>query len=99
MDIMITSSHNEKFFVNKHIITLGTSKMCNFKLNLEYEVLMSIRYNLRTKNYYIINTFSNPNVLYCRVPLTNLELGQLNKIFFKNSSEYLTIRVLNRILI
>ncbi len=97
MDIMITSKNNEMFFVDKNIITLGPNDSYNFKLDLEYNVLLSIQYDYLTKSYFIINHFANPNVLYCHDTLRKLELGQFNRILFKDSDEFLTIRVLKRI--
>lgn len=97
MDIMITSKNNENVFIDKNIVTIGTSDNCDFKLDLDFEVYLTIRYDFSLKNYIILNTFSNHRVLFCSKPLTRLELGSLNKIFFKNSNEYLTIRVLHRI--
>jgi len=97
MDIMITSKNNEKFFVDKNVITLGTNDCCNFKLDLSFDALLSIRYDFATGSYFIFNTFSNPNILFCSQQLKKLELGQFNRIAFKNSNEFLTIRVLKRI--
>ena len=97
MDIMITSKNNENFFVNKNIITLGTKENCNHKLELDYDIFLTIQYDFSLKNYVIVNNFSNPNILFCREPLKKLELGQFNRLFFKNSKEFLTVRILDRI--
>ena len=97
MDIMITSKDNEMFFVNKNVITLGPNNSCNFKLDLQYDILLSIQYDFLTKSYFLLNHFANPNVLFCHKPLKKLELGQFNRILFKNSDEFITIRVLERI--
>ena len=97
MDIMITSKNNEMFFVDKNVITLGSNNTCNFKLDLEYDILLSIQYDFLTKSYFLMNHFANPNVLYCHDTLRKLELGQFNRILFKDSDEFLTIRVLKRI--
>lgn len=98
MDIMISSKNNEKFYLNKSVISIGTNSGCNFLLDLDYEVFLSIQYDFSLKNYIILNTFSNQNVLFCSEPLRRLELGSINKIFFKNSDEFLKIRVLQRLL-
>lgn len=97
MDIMITSKNNEKFYADKNVVSIGTNAGCNFQLNLPYDVLLTIQYDFSIKNYIILNTFSNKNVLFCRQPLKRIELGRLNKIAFKDSDEFLTIRVLERI--
>ena len=97
MDIMITSKNNEKFFVDKNIVTLGSNEKCHYKLDLDYDILLTIQYDFSLQNYILVNTFSNPNVLFCRQPLKKLELGQFNRLFFKNSNEFLTIRILKRI--
>ncbi len=97
MDIMITSKNNEKFYLDKNVITVGTSPACNFQLDLDFEVLLSIQYDFSIGNYVILNTFSNKKVLFCNKPLSRLELGSVNKICFFNSDEFLKIRVLQRI--
>ena len=97
MDIMITSKNNEKFYEDKNVVTIGTSPACNFRLDLDFEVLLSIQYDFSIRNYVILNTFSNKKVLFCNRPLKRLELGCINKICFENSDEFLKIRVLQRI--
>ena len=97
MDIMITSKNNEMFFADKFVITIGTNKSYNFELDLNYDTSLSIQYDFFTKSYFILNTFSNSNVLFCNKPLNKLELGQFNRLHFKNSDEFLIIRVLKRI--
>lgn len=95
MDIIISSKNNERVFVKKNVITVGTNTSCNFKLDLDFDVILSIQYDFSLKNYIIINSFQNKNVLFCSEPLKRLELGSINKICFKNSDEFLKIRILN----
>ncbi len=95
MDIIISSKYKEQVFTNKNVVTIGTNSGCNFKLDLDFDVVLSIQYDFSLKNYIIRNTFQNPNVLFCSKPLRHLELGSINKIYFKNSDEFLKIRILN----
>lgn len=94
---MISSKNNEKFFADKNVVTIGTNAGCNFQLDLDYEILLTIQYDFSLGNYIILNTFGNKNVLFRSEPLRRLELGSINRIFFKNSSEFLNIRVLQRL--
>ena len=97
MDIIISSNNSEKIFTDKNVITIGTNPGCNFKLNLDYEVFFTIQYDFSLKNYVILNTFGNKNILFRSMPLKCLELGSINRLFFKNSNESLNIKLLNKI--
>ncbi len=97
MDIIISSNNNERVFSGKNVITIGTNAGCNFHLNLDYEVLITIQFDFSIQNYIILNTFGNKNVLFRSEPLRCLELGSINRIAFKNSNETLSIKVLQKI--
>lgn len=97
MNIIITSKNRERVFSEKNVITIGTSRACNFVLDLDFEAMLTIQYDFSIKNYIILNTFSNKNILFRSEPLKRLELGSINKIMFKNSNEFLNIRVLQKI--
>ncbi len=97
MDIIISSKNNEKIYIDKNVITIGTNSRCNFQIDTDYEVLLSIQYDFSIRNFVIINTFNNKKVLFCSEPLKRLELGRINKIFFKNTDEFLNIKVLQKL--
>lgn len=96
MQITITTKNNEQIFYDKTIIVLGTNNTCNFTLDLEYPVLITIRYDFSLNNYVISNTLSNRKILFCSKPLSKLELGQFNKFSFVDSDEYLIVRINQR---
>ena len=96
MQITITTKNNEQKFEDKTIVILGTNDSCNYKLDLEYPVLIAIRYDFSLKNYIISNTLSNRKVLFCSNPLSKLELGHFNKFSFADSDEFLIIRINQR---
>lgn len=96
MEIIINSKNSEKFFDDKTVIMIGTNDSCNFKLNLDYPILLTIRYDHSLKNYVISNTLSNRKILFCGKPLSKLELGQFNKFFFADSDEYLVVKIAQR---
>lgn len=97
MDIIISSNNNERIFSGKNVITIGTNEGCNFQLDLDYEVLITIQFDFYIQNYIILNTFGNKNVLFKSEILRRLELGSINKISFKNSNETLNIKLLQKI--
>ena len=96
MDIMITTKNEERFWADKYVISIGNAQRCDMLLKLPYEVLITIKYDFYKKNYVLFNSYKNPNILFCKEPVMQLELGRLNKIYFKNTEEFLTIRVLER---
>ncbi len=97
MQITITTKNNEKKFNDKNIIIIGTNDSCNYKLELNYPILITIRYDYSLKNYVISNTLSNKKILFCSKPLSKLELGQFNKFSFENSDEFLIIKINQKI--
>ncbi len=97
MDIIISSNNRERIFSGKNVITIGTNSGCNFQLDLDYEVLITIQFDFSIQNYIILNTFGNKNVLFRSEPLRRLELGSINRIAFKNSNETLNIKLLQKI--
>lgn len=96
MDIMITSKNKENFWADKYVLSIGTGERCSFKLDTPYDVLLSIRYDFYTKSYSVFNPLSNQKALFCGKPFSRLELGRFNKLYFKNSDEFLIIRILDR---
>ena len=51
MDIIISSNNNERIFSGKNVITIGTNSGCNFQLDLDYEVLITIQFDFSIQNY------------------------------------------------
>lgn len=93
MEIILESCNNRRIFNDKNVITIGTNQGCNFQLNLDYEVFITIQYDFSIRNYIILNTFGNKNVLFRGEALSRLELGSINKILFKDSNENLNIKI------
>lgn len=97
MDIIISSNNNERIFSGRNVISIGTNAGCNFRLDLDYEVLITIQFDFSIQNYIILNTFGNKNVLFRSEPLRRLELGSINRISFKYSDENLNIKLLQKV--
>ena len=96
MDIMITTKNKEMFWADKYVISVGNSERCDLILDLPYEFLITIKYDFYIKNYVLVNAYKNPNILFCHQPVMKLDLGSLNKVYFKNTDEFLIIRILDR---
>ena len=44
MTIVISSSKNEKIFTDKDMINIGTNPNCDFQLDLDFDMLITVQY-------------------------------------------------------
>ena len=91
MGIIVKSSKTEQDYKNKTLITVGTNPKCDFVLNLDYDVLLTIQYNDGICQ--IINNFKSPNILFKGEMLTKTFVDKVCVLTLQNSSEYLEISI------
>lgn len=93
MKVIIASKNNEKVFNEIDVINIGTAPHCHFKLNLDFELLISLQ---RQENgrWQIINNFKTDKVLFRGQPLGNaIEIGSLCKLMIADSDEFISIKI------
>lgn len=95
MKLVITSKNNEKTFVDKTTINIGTAPNCDFKLNkadLGYDLLFSLQKQENGK-WQIINSFKSEKILFRGQPIgAAVEIGSLCKLMLAGTDEFVSIK-------
>lgn len=93
MRVTITSQNNEKVFNDSNVINIGTAPNCHFKLNLPFDLIISLQ---RGENgrWQVINSFKSDKVLFRGQPIGKaIEIGSLCKLMISNSDEFISIKI------
>ena len=94
MTIVVSSLKQEKVFDEKDVINIGTNPSCDFKLDLDFDVLITLQYDERENKYVLMNTFHNSKVLFKGKPFGKIEIGNICKIMFADSEDFIHIKIL-----
>lgn len=93
MKVTITSKNNEKVFNDSNVINIGTAPNCHFKLNLDFDLIISLQ-KLETGKWQIINNFRSDKVLFRGQPIgQSIEIGSLCKLMIADSDEFVSIKI------
>ncbi len=93
MKVTITSKTNEKVFDDKSVINIGTAPNCNFKLNLDFDLILSLQ-KLDNGKWQVVNNFKSDRVLFRGQPIGDtLEIGSLCKLMIDGADEYVSIKI------
>lgn len=93
MKVTITSQHNEKVFNDSNVINIGTAPNCHFKLNLGFDLIISLQ-KLDTGKWQIVNNFKSDKVLFRGQPIGQaIEIGSLCKLMIADSDEFISIKI------
>jgi len=93
MSIIVSTSKQEKIFSDKDVINVGTNPNCDFVLDLDFDLLLTIQNNKAENKCVIINTFHNDRVLFRGQPIQKVEVGTVCKLMIANSDEFITVRM------
>ncbi len=94
MTIVVSSSKHEKVFDDKDVINIGTNPNCDFQLDLDFDVLLTLQCDKDDNKCVLMNTFHNEKVLFKGQPIKKVEIGNICKIMFAGSSEFINIKIL-----
>ena len=92
MSILIKSENEEREFRNKALINIGTNPKCDFVLNLDYELLLTVQYDSEKSTCTVVNNFKSPNILHENSVLSKFDVEDSVRINFKNSEQYIEIK-------
>ncbi len=93
MKVTITSKNNEKVFNDSNVINIGTAPNCHFKLNLDFDLIISLQ-KLENGRWQIVNNFKSNKVLFRGQPIgPSIEIGSLCKLMIADSDEYISIKI------
>ena len=85
MTIVVSSSKAEKVLDEKDVINIGTNPNCDFKLDLDFDVLLTLQYDQNEGKCVLMNTFHNERVLFKGKPIKKVEIGNICKLMFAGS--------------
>ena len=94
MTIVISSSKNEKIFIDKDMINIGTNPNCDFQLDLDFDLLITVQYVKAENKCIVMNTFHSDKIFFKGETFGKIEVGNICKLLTADSSEFISIRVL-----
>ena len=95
MPVIITSSNNEKLFQEKEVINIGSAQNCDFKLNLDFELLLTLEYNAAENTCTLVNIFANKRVLFKGEPVQKLKIEKVCKLLIDGTDEFVSIKLVS----
>lgn len=93
MKVTITSKNNEKVFNDSNVINIGTAPNCHFKLDLDFDLIISLQ-KLDNGRWQVVNNFRSDKILFRGQPIgPSIEIGSLCKLMIADSEEYISIKI------
>lgn len=95
MNIVIASKNNEKTFSDTNILNIGTTANCNYKMNLPFDIVISLQKHANGK-WRVINTTKSNKILFKGQPIgTGVEITSMCKLKIDGSDEFITIKIID----
>lgn len=95
MAVVISSKNQEKTFVEKEIINIGSRTDCDFVLNIGQEFLLTLQQNSNGQ-FVVVNNFMSNFVLFKGQPVgAKLEFDNVCRLMFANLDEFISIKVIS----
>ncbi len=93
MKVTITSKNNEKVFNDSSVINIGTAPNCNYKLDLGFDLIISLQ-KLDSGKWQIVNNFKSDKVLFRGQPIgSSIEIASLCKLMIAGTDEFISIKI------
>ena len=93
MKVTITSKNSEKVFNDSNVINIGTAQNCNYKLDLGFDLVVSLQ-KADNGKWQIYNTSKSDKVLFRGQPIGNsIEIGSLCKLMIADTDEFIAIKI------
>jgi hypothetical protein len=93
MALVISTSVEEKTFTGSDVINIGSHPNCDVKLNVDFDLLVSVQYNPETQKCVIVNNFQSPRVTFRGNPVKRVEVGDICKILIADTSEFISVKI------
>lgn len=94
MAIIVSTSKQEKIFTDKDMINVGTNQNCDFVLDLDFDLLLTIQNDKINNKCTVINTFHSDRILFKGQVVQKVEVGSVCKLMLANSDEYISVKIL-----
>ncbi|MBQ3642203.1 hypothetical protein II906_09825, partial [bacterium] len=93
MSVTITSKNNSKTFDNENIINIGTLPTCHYKLDLNFEFIVSLQLSDNGK-WQVVNNLKSDKVLFRGNPIGNgIIIGSLCKLMIAGTDEFISVKI------
>ncbi len=94
MKVVITSKNNEKVFNNTNVINIGTARNCDYKLDLDFDLIVSLQ-KLESGRWQIVNNFQSDRILFKGQPIgkTIEIIGSICKLMIADTEEFIGIKI------
>lgn len=97
MAVIISSKNNEKTFIEKEIINIGSNPSCDYVLDIGIDFMLTIQQTPQTNKFIVVNNFQNTNLLFKGQPMgAKLEFENVCKIMVANSDEFISIKQISQ---
>lgn len=94
MGITIASKNQELKFEGKEVINIGSNSHCDVKLDVGFELLLTLNYNAKLNKCILVNTLKSDKVLFRGQPLPQkLLIEKVCKVMIPGSDEFISIRI------
>lgn len=94
MAIIVSSSKNEKVFEDKDMINVGTNPSCDFHLDLDFDLLLTIQYDRIQNKCIVMNTFHSDKILFRGEAVKKIEVGSVCKLMIADTNEFVSVKLL-----
>ena len=93
MKVTITSKNSEKVFNDSSVINIGTATNCNYKLNLDFDLIISLQ-KMDNGKWQVVNNFKSDKVLFRGQPIgSSIEIASLCKLMIADTDEFIAIKI------
>lgn len=94
MTFSIITKDKEKTFKNKELVNISSKEGFDFFVDVEFDFMLTIKYDLQRNKCTILNQFKCENILFKGKPLPEtVEVDKTCRLLFKNSDNFIQIRI------
>ena len=94
MSFSITSKEGEKTFSDKEIINISSRDGYDYKLNVDFDFMLTVQYDKNTGKCYLLNQFNSTDFLFKgKVLPQSMEINKVCKIISTRGDNFITIKV------
>lgn len=94
MAVIITSQNKEKIFREKNFIIIGSNSDCDYKIETDFNLILTVKYDENQNKCTVTNEFGNKKVLFRGEPfLGKLVIEKFCKLKLEGSNEFIGIKI------
>ncbi len=95
MAFTIITKNSERTFSDKELVNICSKDGFDFKLDVDFDCMLAVQYDLKENKCTILNQFNNPKFLFKGKPLpTRLEVEKVCKVMIDGTDEFITVKVI-----